>query len=329
MLSSSLFSYTYDSLHMTSSTLERRITLRQLRIFKTVVDAKGFTRAAEALSLTQSAVTHQIQSLERSIGFAVFQSSRRTIELTEVGSALHERAGRILALVRETSDALDDIAGLKTGSVAIAADTTAGIYVLPDAMAAFRKRHAEIGLSLDVVNRKRVRELLLSGDADIGVAGRLWDDDLLEAAPFLENELKCFSAPDHPLAGRQSVEPAELLDGPLLLRETGSGTKESSEAILREHGVDPRPAMEMASNGALKRAVARGLGVTILSTYAVRLEVELGHLTVVPVRGFPVSRRWHVVWVRERILSPAVQAFRKHLLAPDWRQELSVPLTSE
>jgi LysR family transcriptional regulator, low CO2-responsive transcriptional regulator len=314
---------------MMTSALERRITLHQLRIFKTVVDFNGFTRAARALSLTQSAVTHQIQGLERSIGFTVFQSSRRTIELTEVGSALYGRAGRILALVRETSDALDDIAGLKSGSVRIAADTTVGIYVLPDAMAAFRKAHPEIALSLEVVNRKRVRELLLSGDADIGVAGRLWDDDLLEAEPFLDNELHCFSAPDHPLAQRQPVEPGELLDGPLLLREAGSGTRESTEAILRENGVDPGPTMEMASNGALKRAVAKGLGVTVLSAYAVRLELELGHLIVLQVRGFPVSRRWHVMWTRERILSPAAQAFGELLRLPDWRQDLRVALTSE
>ncbi len=314
---------------MLTSDLERRITLHQLRIFKTVVDLKGFTRAAEALSLSQSAVTHQLQSLERSIGFTVFQPGRRSFELTEVGSALYERAGRILALVGETSDALNDIAGLKRGSVRIAADTTVGIYVLPDAMAAFRKRHPDIGLSLEVINRKQVRDRLLSGDADIGVAGRLWEDDRLEAEPFLDNELKCFTAPDHPLVRRQPLEPAALLDGPLLLREVGSGTRESAEAILREHGLDPLPAMEMASNGALKRAVAKGLGVTVLSTYAVRLEVELGHLVALEVRGFPVSSRWHVIWARERMLSPAVQAFRTHLLAPDWRRDLSLPLTSE
>ena len=314
---------------MLTSVLERRLTLHQLRIFKTVVDRRGFTRAAEALSLTQSAVTHQVQALERSLGSPLFQPGRRPTELTEVGRALYERAGRILALVRETSDTLDDIAGLKSGSVRIAGDTTVGVYVLPDAMAAFRKLHPEIELSLEVVNRKRVRELLLSGDADIGVAGRLWDDDLLLAEPFLDNELMCFSAPDHPLVQHEPVEPAQLLDGPLLLREVGSGTRESAETILQEHGVDPRPAMQMASNGALKRAVARGLGVTILSSYAVRLELQVGHLRVLQVRGFPLNRLWHVVWTRERVLSPAVEAFRRHLLAADWRSDLNVPLASE
>ena len=87
--------------------------------------------------------------------------------------------------------------------------------------------------------------------------------------------------------------------------------------------------MQMASNGALKRAVARGLGVTIVSSYAVRLELQVGHLRVLQVMGFPVNRLWLVVWTRERILSPAAQAFRRHLLAANWRSDLTVPLASE
>src|SRR6202171_4218980 len=314
---------------MFTSPLERQITLHQLRIFKTVVDLKGVTRAAEALSLSQSAVTHQVQALAKAMGHPLLQPGRRAFELTPVGTVLYERAGRILALVRETSEALNDIAGVRSGSVRIAGDTTVGIYVLPDALASFNALHPEIELSLEVVNRKRVRELLLAGDADLGVAGRLWDDDLLEAEPFMANELACFSSPAHPLVGREPLEPRDLLDGPLLLREPGSGTRESAEEILRAQGVDPQPAMQMASNGALKRAVAKGLGVTVLSSYAVRLELELGLLHQLQVRGFPVRRMWHVIWARERILSPATQAFRRYLQAPEWRADLTVPMTSE
>jgi LysR family transcriptional regulator, low CO2-responsive transcriptional regulator len=314
---------------MLTSPLERRLTLHQLRIFKTVVDLKGVTRAAEALALSQSAVTHQVQALARALGYPLLQPGRRTFELTPVGSALYERAGRILALVRETSEALDDIAGVRTGSVRIAGDTTVGIYVLPDALASFNALHPNIELSLEVVNRRRVRDLLLGGDADLGVAGRLWDDDLLQAEPFMANELMCFSAPTHPLTHREPLEPRDLLDGPLLLREPGSGTRESAEEILREHGVDPHPAMQMASNGALKRAVAKGLGVTVLSSYAVRLELELNHLHRLEVRGFPVQRTWHLVWARERFLSPAALAFRQHLRSADWRLDLAVPMARE
>src|ERR1700730_12104814 len=187
---------------MFPSPLARRNTLHQLLIFKTVVDLKGVTRAAEALSLSQSAVTHQVQALAKAMGHPLLQPGRRAFELTPVGAVLYERAGRILALVRETSEALNDIAGVRSGSVRIAGDTTVGIYVLPDALASFNALHPEIELSLEVVNRKRVRELLLGGDADLGVAGRLWDDDLLKAEPFMANDLMCYSAPGHALVAR-------------------------------------------------------------------------------------------------------------------------------
>src|ERR1700676_3267161 len=290
--------------------LERRITLRQLRIFTSVVEHRSFTRAAEALSLTQPAVTHQMQALARAAGQPLLDPGIRQPTLTAAGLALYERAGRILATVSDAQEALEDIARLGAGRVHVVGDTTVGIYVLPDAVAAFHREHPGVAMSLDVVNRVRVRDLLLTGGADVGVVGTLWDDDLLEAEPFLANSLMCFCAPSHPLITREPLNPADLLDGPLLLRERGSGTRESAERILRGGGIEPVAAMEMASNGALKRAVAGGLGVTVLSTYAVRLELQLGLLRPLAVRGFPVQRMWHVTWARDRLLSPAAAAFR-------------------
>ena len=139
----------------------------------------------------------------------------------------------------------------------------------------------------------------------------------------------CFCAPTHPLVDRQPLQPADLLDGPLLLRERGSGTRESAERILRGAGIEPVAAMEMASNGALKRAVAGGLGVTVLSTYAVRLKLQLGLLRPLDVQGFPAERMWHVTWARDRLLSPAAAACKAFLQSPDWRHALAVPLGSE
>jgi DNA-binding transcriptional LysR family regulator len=157
------------------------------------------------------------------------------------------------------------------------------------------------------------------------VVGRLWDDDVLCAEPLLKNQLMCFSAPDHPLVAREPLEPAQLAEGPLLLREPGSGTRASAEEILRAHGVEPRPAMQLASNEALKRAVARGLGVTVLSTFAVGLELRMGLLHPLRVSGFPVHRMWHLVWPRERVISAGALAFREHLHQPGWREALPRP----
>jgi LysR family transcriptional regulator, low CO2-responsive transcriptional regulator len=312
-----------------AANLERSITLRQLRIFTAVIEHGSFTRAAHVLSLTQPAVTHQMQALARAIGQPLLDPGSRSPVLTAVGRALHERAGRILATVGDAQEAIEDIAGLRTGRVRVAGDTTVGIYVLPDAMAAFHREHSGIELSLDVVNRAQVRDLLLTGIADIGVVGALWEDEVLAAEPFLENSLICFCAPGHPLAERELLQPADLLDGPLLLREQGSGTRESAERILRAAGAEPIAAMEMASNGALKRAVAGGLGVTVLSTYAVRLELHLGLLRPLQVVGFPAERMWHITWARDRLLNPAATAFKAFLHSPGWRDSLETLLGTE
>ncbi|PZR83318.1 MAG: LysR family transcriptional regulator [Candidatus Aeolococcus gillhamiae] len=309
--------------------LERSLTLRQLRIFTSVVDNRSFTRAARELSLTQPAVTHQMQALARAVGYPLLDPARRAPELTAIGRALYERAARILASVGDAEHAIGDLAGLRAGTVRVAGDTTVGVYVLPDALAAFHHRHPKVELSLDVVNRSRVHELLVDGSADLGVVGRLWDDGLLEAEPFLDNQLMCFSAPTHPLVEREPLQPRDLLDGPLLLRERGSGTRESAELILAHAGVQAVSTMDMASNGALKRAVAGGLGVTVLSTHAVQLEVQLGLLRPLRVEGFPVQRRWHVMWVRDRSLSAAAEAFRAFLQASEWRSALSVQLGTD
>ena len=311
------------------ASLERRLTLHQLRIFKTVVDHGHFTRAAEALALSQPAVTQQLQGMRRALGQALFQPGRGSVELTPLGELLYARAVRILALVQETGEAIEDLVGLRQGRVRVAGDTTVGTYVLPDALAAFHRLHPGIALTLDVVNRSRVRELMVNGEADLGVVGRLWDDEVFEAEPLLENELICLSNPDHPLVSREPLRAADLLEGPLLIREPGSGTRESTEEILRMQGVTPVAAMALASNGALKRAVAGGLGVTVLSAHAVRLEIAAGVLRPLRVEGFPVHRTWHVVWPRERVSSHAALAFRDYLQSTDWRLKLSAPLSSE
>ena len=139
-----------------SSNLESRITLRQLRIFTTLVEEGSFTRAAARLSLTQPAVTHQLQALARAVGQPLVDPGSRAPVLTAPGLALYERAGRILAMVGDAEDAMEDIAGLRAGTVRVAGDTTVGIYVLPDAMAAFHRVHSSVKLSLDVINRARV-----------------------------------------------------------------------------------------------------------------------------------------------------------------------------
>lgn len=309
---------------------ERRVTVHQLRILKTVADLASFSRAADELHLSQPAVSHQVQSLAASVGAPLFEVSRRHVRLTEVGRLLHEHAGRILADVEAAGRAIDELHGLERGVLRLIGDTTVGIYVLPDLLGAFKQRYPAVEVRLDVGNRNYVYERLLASDADFAVVGRLHEQTTVQLVdqPFLPNELVAIVAPGHPLAAARRVSLARLAREPMIMREPGSGTRETAAEALGRSGQPVRIVMELASNGAIKRAVARGLGVAILSRHAVSLELRLGLVVELPVAGFPLHRQWHLVYPPHRRSSPVGRAFLDFVDAGTWRHQIGEALTT-
>ena len=313
------------------SAFEERVSVHQLRVFRTVVDQRSFTRAAACLHLSQPAVSHQLKALSDAVGAALLDPPGRRVQLTEVGSLLYAHAVTILGEFEAAGDALDDLYGLRRGVLRVAGDTTVGIYVLPDVVGAFKERHPAIDVRLAVANRARVSELLLGLEADFGVIGRLGarETSHLEARPFLANELVALAARGHPLASEPRITIERLAAEPLIYREPGSGTRETTEEAFANAGCQARIAMELASNGAIKRAVARGLGVGVLSRYAVSLELRLGLLVELPVTGFPLRRQWHLVHVKGRRHGPVGDAFLAFLEDGSWRATVGEALTFE
>lgn len=306
------------------SLFERRVTVHQLRIFTTVADLRSFTRAAEQLHLSQPAVSHQVKALAAAVRAPLFEEIGRRIQPTETGRLLYEHASRILSEFEATGRAIDELHGLQRGLLRLVGDTTVGIYVLPDVLAAFKRAHPDVDVRLDIGNRRHVYERLLANDADFAVVGRTWlrPDVPLTVRPFLPNELIAIAAPGHPLATGRRVSLARLAAEPFILREPGSGTRETADEALARTGRPLHVAMELASNGAIKRAVALGLGVAILSRYAVALELRLGLIVELPVTGFPLRRQWHLVFPRDRRFGPVGQAFLGFVSEGSWRTTL-------
>lgn len=311
--------------------LESRVTIHQLRVFVTVADMRSFTRAAEALHLSQPAVSHQMKGLARAIGAPLFQAAQHRNQLTAAGALLHEYAVRILAECQAAGRAIDELQGLRRGSLRVFGDTTVGIYVLPDVLGAFKEAHPDIDVRLDVGNRDQLFRRFEAEDADFGVVGHLWEHPAvpLQVAPFLPNELIAIASPRNPLATEVEVTVDRLAQEPFIVREPGSGTRETADAALRQADRPVRVLMELASNGAIKRAVARGLGVAILSRHAVALELRLGHVVELPVVGFPLHRQWHLVRPRDHRQSPAAVAFAAFIDEGSWRDELGETLTTD
>ena len=311
--------------------LDQVVSVHQLRLPTAVNERGGFTRAAEALGLSQPAISHQLKALTEAIGTPVVEVIGRRVRLTQAGDLLYEHAKRILAEFEAAGSALDDLRGLHRGRLSVAGDTTVGIYVLPDLLGAFRQAHPSVEVRLAVDNRQGVYRRLVAGEVDFVVSGRRWVDPsiALMVRPFLANELIAVTAVGHALAGRQHVTLAELAAEPFIVREPGSGTRETAEEALRAAGLSIRPVMELASNGAIKRAVAQDLGVSILSRYATALELQIGHLAEIPVEGFPLRRQWHLVYARDKRLGPVDEAFLRFVDDGRWKETVGKPITTD
>ncbi|MEO5986267.1 MAG: LysR substrate-binding domain-containing protein, partial [Candidatus Limnocylindria bacterium] len=313
----------------TSESLERRVTVHQLRIFRTVADLASFSRAAESLHLSQPGVSHQVKALADAVGGPVLEVIGRSVQTTEIGRLLYEHATRILAEFEHADRALDELHGLRRGTLRVSGDTTVGIYVLPDVLGAFKAAHPGVEVRLDVGNREHVYQQIIDGESDFAVVGRLRDRPSVPLAtqPFLPNELIAIVAPSHPLAESARVSMARFGREPFIVRELGSGTRETADEALARTKVPVRIVMELASNGAIKRAVAGGLGVAIVSRHSVSLELRLGLVVEVPVTGFPLHRQWHLVHPSGRRLGPVGTAFLEFIDAGSWRAAVGQTLT--
>ena len=203
--------------------------------------------------------------------------------------------------------------------------------MLPDLLGAFRKEYPDVEVRLGVDNRQGLYDRLVANEFDFVVSGRVWEDPSvpLVVRPFLANELIAIASPRNHLASRSRVTLAQLAAEPFIGREPGSGTRDTAEEALHAAGLAVRPVMELASNGAIKRAVAQGLGVSILSRYSTGLEIQVGNLVELPVVGFPLRRQWHLVFARDKRLSPLDEAFLRFVEGDHWKAMIGHPVSTD
>jgi DNA-binding transcriptional LysR family regulator len=298
--------------------LDRAVTLRQLRTFKAVADMKSFSLAAQNLRLSQPSVSYQVKELEEAVGQPLLDRLGRSVEMTEAGSVLYTYARRALDVVDEATLVLEEMRGIRRGTLRVGASTTVGVYLLPAALGAFKKLHPGLVISLEIGTRAHVQEQVLRNELDLAVVGPALKDPELAVLPFITDELVVVAPAGHPLEGRQGLTLKDLAGEPFVMREAASGSRWSLEKAARKAGAHLNVAMELGSNGAIKHAVESGLGLAVLSRYACALELSGGRLVELGVRGFPIQRDWHIVHLRRRKLPTSVHAFIKFLKETSW-----------
>ena len=246
------------------------ITFRQLQIFESVAQHLSYTRASEALHLTQPAVSMQIKQLEQSVGLPLFEQLGKKVYLTEAGQEFNRYAQTISTQLEELEQVVNEMKGLQRGRLTIAVASTAN-YFAPRLLATFCKQHGEVTVSLDVTNREQLLQALAENRADLVIMGQPPAEMDLVAERFLDNPLVVVASPGHPLASRSQIPLERLLEETFLVREQGSGTRSAVERFFAANHLALSTPMEMSSNEAIKQAVEAELGLGIVSLHTVGL----------------------------------------------------------
>ena len=291
----------------------RQITLRQLEVFQAVARHGGFTRAADALHLTQPAISLQMQKLADSVGRPLFETQGRALVLTEVGRELLRTCLAIDDAWAQFGKAVDAFGALERGRLRVSVVTTAK-YFLPRRLGAFCKAHPGIDVELEVGNRERILGRLRDGLDDLYVMGLPPDGIDVVCDSFMDNELVVI-APADEAAGMEVLRPKDLRGRSFILREPGSGTRRHVDLFLESRSLRLEVKLSLGSNEAIRELVAGGMGWAILSRHALPADPAEAGVRVVEVEGFPLRGHWYVVRERQREMSLPAQAFRAHLLS--------------
>lgn len=286
--------------------------LRRLEVFAKVAELGSFSRAAEALNLTQPTVSEHVRALEGELGVALLDRLGRIAVPTPAGRLLLGYARRVLALVQEARQAVDQYQGRLRGELVVGGSTIPGEYVLPALIGQFKGKYPDISISLLIGSSQHVSAWVEDGRVELGVVGARPTSRALQARELMTDEIVVVVPIDHPWAARKSVSLADLREAPLVLRERGSGSRDALVRALAGVGLDLggfRVVGEMGSTQAVKQAVRAGVGVAFLSRRAVEDECRARLVACVRVRDLVVRRAFYLVTHRDRTRSPLAEAF--------------------
>jgi DNA-binding transcriptional LysR family regulator len=286
--------------------------LRRLEIFVKVAELASFSRAAQALSLTQPTVSEHVRALEDELGVQLLDRLGRGAAPTRAGRLLLGYAERMLALSREAKQAIDQFQGRLSGELVVGGSTIPGEYVLPALIGEFRAKQADISIVLLIGDSRQVTEWVDDGRVELAIVGARPTQRALEARELMADELVVVVSAVHVWASRATVTLAEVQAEPMVVRERGSGSRDALERALGDAGTTLsafRVVGEMGSTQAIKQAVRAGVGIALISQRAVQDECRAGLVSCLTISQLAVRRAFHLVTHRERTRSPLGLAF--------------------
>lgn len=284
----------------------------KLKLFCIVAETRSFSKTSTIAHLSQPAVSLQIQSLEEFFETRLFDRSGGEINLTPAGELLYHQAKHILEHYTDIEKDMRKITGAMKGGVTLGASTSLGNHVLPRVIIAFKKEHPKVKISMMVGNTKRIQELLRAGFVDFGLVAGECTREKMKKEKIMSDELVLIVSREHPWTKRKHISVLDILKEPFILREEGSGTRQQIEEYFSAHGIsfdDMHVALVLGSTASIKEAVQAGIGVSIVSKWAVMREAEDGHLKLLTFREGPILRDLFLLIPARKRLSHAMEEF--------------------
>lgn len=283
--------------------------LYRLHIFQTVARRLSFTGAAEALHTSQPNISKHVRLLEAELGAALFDRLGGGVSLTDAGRIVFDYAEKLLETADDMRRALNELQGLGRGYLRLGASSTPGIYILPRLLAGFRKQYPGLEVTFRLGNSREIVQELSNDQIDLGFVGGFENTPRIQVQPFMDDELVLIAPEDHVFARAGAIAPQELAGETLIWREAGSGTRGEMVTLLGELGLRPESGLEISGCKGVKKAVAAGLGLSVVSRRAVEMELAAGALAIIQGEAFHLSRRLHIVTRKDRRPSVAGLAF--------------------
>ncbi|ETI68619.1 LysR family transcriptional regulator [Neobacillus vireti] len=269
---------------------------QHLAVFVKVVEKENFSKAAEELHMTQPAVSQYIRTLEESIGTRLLERSNKYVRLNQAGEIVYHHAKEILALYTKMQSLVDDLTNKASGPLAIGASYTFGEYILPHIIARMQREYPQISPSIKIQNTKEIIELVKMHQLDIGIIEGFFKEDTLNSEVVSEDNM-LIVAPlgHHLLTEKWEKRMSDLAEETWILREEGSGTREAAENLFRMSEFTPKKILEFGSTQLIKESVEAGLGISLLSQWAIEKEITNGYMGKIDVQGLPFKRNFSIL----------------------------------
>lgn len=269
---------------------------KHLQLFITVAEKQSFSRAAEEHYMTQPAVSQYIRALEDSIGMRLLERSNKYVRLNKAGEIVYHYGKEILGLYTTMQTIVDDLTNKANGPLTIGASYTFGEYVLPKIIADLKARYPDIEPTVIIGNTAKIADLVATHQLDVGVVEGHFDEKEMMIEEFARDEMVIVASPQHKLLHKETyVGINDLEKERWIVREKGSGTREATERLFQQFSITPSRLMHFSSTQPIKESVAAGLGISLLSKWAIQKEIKYGDLKIMPVQGFSLSRQFSII----------------------------------